>query len=576
MALMTIGKYPSILYTKNIYSCFIKFDYNKNLVERLKTISGARWVKHEKLWELPINKVGQLIDVFGHENLLCFTEFPEYWALVKSVEDLSQKFVLDKELQSLSINELKEYYANVKCDVDFDFKTQPMGHQLDCFNKCVDRDTIFITDAPGVGKSKTSIDILDYKIQQGEINRVLVICCVNSIKYNWVKEIETHSYNNCQVIEGTKQKRIRALHNCRDYTYSIINIESLRIQEVFAVLSAYFKAGVFDAVILDEIHRASGRKSKQGQAMMQIDCKVKVALTGTPITKRVEQIWTILNWLGIVRESYWNFVKNYCSLGGYSGWEVVGYKNLEELHKRLAPHQIRRTKEILNLPAKTHVYEYVEMSKKEQTEYALIKEGIIKDLETGEITSTNPMTVTIRLRQYTSMLKIAAIKELVEQITDNGDSCVIFSVYRDPVFELEKELESYIPLVITGDVEAGEARQKIINEFQNNPDRRVLIGTQQSMGTGITLTKSSYVIFLNRNWVHTENVQAEDRCHRLGTTDNVTVITVVVKDSIDERVEEILALDKRNIDKVVDGVGASYITNQQLLDMLMSSSVLKL
>ncbi len=80
------------------------------------------------------------------------------------------------------------------------------------------------------------------------------------------------------------------------------------------------------------------------------------------------------------------------------------------------------------------------------------------------------------------------------------------------------------------------------------------MGTIQAMGTGYTLTRSQYVVFLNKAWSPTDNEQAEDRAHRRGTTGNVTIISVVVKNSIDEKVEEILKNDKLYIDKVVDGI----------------------
>ena len=83
------------------------------------------------------------------------------------------------------------------------------------------------------------------------------------------------------------------------------------------------------------------------------------------------------------------------------------------------------------------------------------------------------------------------------------------------------------------------------------------------------MTRSQYVVFLNKMWICTDNEQAEDRCHRRGTTGSVTVISVIVKNSIDERVEEILANDKMYIDKVVDGIPVFKMSNRQIFNKLM-------
>jgi len=421
---------------------------------------------------------------------------------------------------------------------------------------------------PGLGKTKSAIDIMDYKVKTGQVKHILVICGVNGLKYNWEQEIKKHSWYNCQVVDGSKETRLKKLSSYWMFTYTIINIESIRNNEktkrgtgkvikendneILTTIAKMCELGKFDAIIVDEFHKANNHKSQQGKGLRSLNAKYKIALSGTPITKKLERSWSILNWMGFEDASYWQFVKRYCTLGGFSGWDVVGYKNLDEFHERFDRAQLRRTKDILQLPPKTHQVYYVEMSKEQRKEYEQIKRGIIQEAEETKV--VDPAVATLRLRQFTDKVKTKAVKEIVDQLADNNEPCIIFSCFKDGLYELQNTLTEYNPLLLTGDITNTEDKQKVVDDFQVNKKSNVIMGTIQAMGTGYTLTRSQYVVFLNKAWSPTDNEQAEDRAHRRGTTGNVTIISVVVKNSIDEKVEEILKNDKLYIDKVVDGI----------------------
>lgn len=456
--------------------------------------------------------------------------------------------------------------------------------------KCISVDSLdclYVTDDYIVThNTKEAIDICDYKKSIGKAKHVLVICGVNGLKYNWSDlEIPKHSWNSCQVIDGTVKHRIDKLMDYWKYFYSIINIQSLRNTEkknkegkiikendnkLLDLVVMLCKAGKFDVIVVDEFHKANNHRSQQGLGLRELTAKYKIALSGTPITKRIEKAWSMLNWMGLETAKYWDFVKRYCKLGGYTGWEPTGeYQNLDELHERFDQYQIRRTKDILKLPPKVQQKVYVEMTTDEHNEYRTIKRGILRDIETGEIKHINPAVATIKLRLFTDQVKIRAIKELVDELQDNDNPSVIFSMYKEGLYRLEEELIQYRPLLLTGDITKPEKKQMLINDFQDNRTSDIIMGTIQAMGTGYTLTRAQYVIFLNKSWTCTDNEQAEDRCHRRGTTGSVTVITVVVKGTVDERVEEILENDKMYIDKVVDGVPVFKMSNKQIFDKLM-------
>ena len=559
--MILLAKYPSIK-TKGEYACFIKFQkFSQEYVTKVKRLPCRYYEPHNKVWEVPINDIDRVVATFGVDNITIFNDFPEAVEYLESLKDTTC-------VKKKTAEELIEYYKNIKCEVDYEFKTKPDGHQIEAFNIGLHRDNLIITDVPGLGKTKSAIDIMDYKVKTGQVKHVLVICGVNGLKYNWEQEIKKHSWYNCQVVDGSKETRLKKLLSYWMFTYTIINIESIRNNEktkrgtgkvikendneILTTIAKMCELGKFDAIIVDEFHKASNHKSQQGKGLRSLNAKYKIALSGTPITKKLERSWSILNWMGFEEASYWQFVKRYCTLGGFSGWDVVGYKNLDEFHERFDRAQLRRTKDILQLPPKTHQVYYVEMSKEQRKEYEQIKRGIIKEAEETKV--VDPAVATLRLRQFTDKVKTEAVKEIVDQLADNNEPCIIFSCFKDGLYELQNKLKEYNPLLLTGDITNTEDKQKVVDDFQVNKKSNVIMGTIQAMGTGYTLTRSQYVVFLNKAWSPTDNEQAEDRAHRRGTTGNVTIISVVVKNSIDEKVEEILKNDKLYIDKVVDGI----------------------
>lgn len=571
-----VGKYPSIN-LKSENSMFVKFvKFDQLILDKIKSLPVRKYVPDEKVWEIPISDIDRLVNTIGLDNISLFTEFKEFDSYVKYHNEV--------KLGRKSPEELKEYYKNLQSIVDYNFKTKPRGHQIEAFNIGIQNDVLLITDEMGIGKTKESLDIMDYRKFTGACKHVLVICGVNSLKYNWVNEIAIHSWNNCQVIEGTKKQKLDKLQASWMFYYTIINIEALRSKicknkndpmygieqnELLSVVNNFCNHEYFSGIIFDEFHKCNNRKSQQGKSLDFLNSKFKIAMSGTPITKRIEGSWNILRWLGIENSTYWNYVIRYCELGGFTGYQTTSYKNLDELHEKINRFQIRRTKDILDLPPKTHQTVYIDMTREETKSYKELKAGIINDLESGEIKFLNPLAATTKLRQFTDQLKLKAVQATVIDLHDNDEACAIFSCFKSPIYELESQLKHYNPLILTGDIKKDDEKQNIVNTFQTNKRHSAIIGTIQAMGTGFTLTRASYVLFLNKSWIVGDNDQAEDRCHRIGTEKNVTIVSFIVKHTIDERVEEILANDKLYISKVIDGAPLFKVDKKDLLAMLM-------
>ena len=138
-----------------------------------------------------------------------------------------------------------------------------------------------------------------------------------------------------------------------------------------------------------------------------------------------------------------------------------------------------------------------------------------------------------------------------------------FFVNGNPLYEI---LQPYNPAIITGETkDRVEQEQK----FMIDDSCRVIVGTIGAMGTGLTLTAATTVIFLDEPWNKAIKDQAEDRAHRIGTTENVNIITLIAKDTIDERINEIVEKKGAMADMMIDGKMTPQ-TKQQLVEFLLS------
>ena len=124
-------------------------------------------------------------------------------------------------------------------------------------------------------------------------------------------------------------------------------------------------------------------------------------MTGTPLMNAPIDLYPILNWLGYEKHTFWQFKTHYGRLGGFNGTQVVGYKNLEEIEDTLDTMMLRRLKDdVLDLPEKTLINEYVEMGKEQSKVYDMAHSDIVSNLANLKM-ANNPLAELIRLRQAT-------------------------------------------------------------------------------------------------------------------------------------------------------------------------------
>ena len=415
---------------------------------------------------------------------------------------------------------------------------------------------------------------------------------MNGLKWNWVSEIHTHSDEDAyilgqrvkghKVVIGSNEDKYAELEHIEaNSSYFIItNVETLRSEKIAAKIAKYCATDVFGIVAIDEIHKCKNPSSQQGKGILKLQPECRIAMTGTPLMNTPLDLYIILKWLGYEKHAFYAFKKHYCNMGGFGGYEIIGYKNLDELQEQLDDIMLRRLKEdVLDLPEKTPITEYVEMTPKQAQIYAEVTAEIKANIDNIKM-ANNPLAELIRMRQatgYTGILsskikesaKLDRMEELVEEATQNGKKVVIFSNWTQITHAIEERILNmgWAPLVITGETK-DEDRQRYVEMFQTRENNPVIIGTIGAMGTGLTLTAGTVEIFMDEPWNKALKDQAEDRCHRVGTRENVTIYTLICKGTIDERINELVEKKGAMADALVDGkiVG----DKRELLDYLLS------
>ena len=541
-------------------SAFVSFDYDSNLVSIIKEMGTRVYIPENKCWEIPDSVVPNLL-----------SRLKEY--------DVTLTGVMQHEKHNeFSLPE------------GFTFKTKPYQHQVEGVMYGLDNDSFLLGDDQGLGKTKQIIDIaLCRKAKEG-MKHCLIICGINGTKYNWADEVKIHSSEDAwvlgtrytkrapiKIVEGGTKEKLEDLNNIPSQFFWITNIETLRggaykegkgknaktRYPIAERIQQLVDDGTIGMIAFDEAHKAKNPDSQQGRALLGINIPCAIPMSGTFLLNNPLDLYLPLKWAGFETHSFYQYRNHYCVMGGFGGREIIGYKNLDELRTIMSKVMLRRTKgDVLDLPPKVHVNEYVEMTEEQKKLYKDVRDQIRDDIDKIKL-HPDPLSEMLRLRQVTGYpgvlsttiaesAKMDRLEELVEEIASVGEKCIVFSQWSSMTNVIKSKLKRFNPAYITGEVKS-EERMDEIKRFQNDPDCKVIIGTIGAMGTGLTLTAASTVIFLDEPWNRALKDQAEDRAHRIGTKGTVRVVTLVTKDSVDEGIYNLVQKKGRMADMLIDG-----------------------
>ena len=575
------------------YSIFVNFHYNPNYVQLIKSLSKRCFRSAHKDWEVAYECYEELLGTLNSYNIPYNAD-----QFMQSIYDLQATVAQMQQKMQQEQNKIIDLST-------VQFKTKPYPYQLTGIEYGLNHNCFLLADEQGLGKSLMSANIAALK-RGGD--HCLIICGYDSLQFNWVKEVEQHTNEKARVLgQRTKRNGRVYLGSIQDRLDDLLNLDN--IEEFFIItamttirqctktkyinkngkekdakhfyiaeeIEKLCKDGKIGRIIIDEGQVIKNFDSSQTQATLKIkSCPFKIVATGTPIMNKNLDLYPILSWLGYEKSNYYEFMHNYCVMGGFKGKEPIGNKNNDILHQTLQKCMLRRLKsEELDLPPKIYIDELLEMDGKQWSFYNKMASMAKAELAKMKGNKVKLLASTLNLRKitchpgwvdvnYKDSVKYERARQIVNEACQNNRKTIIFSCFTTP-FEadqecvnLAKQLEPFNPAMIIGDT---KDRMEQVEKFQNDPSCFVIVGSIGAMGTGLTLNAASNVIFLDEPWNRALKDQACDRAHRIGTKYPVNIYTLMCKGTVDEGVHKTVMKKGRMADEIVDGVTIEELEN---------------
>jgi SNF2 family DNA or RNA helicase len=319
----------------------------------------------------------------------------------------------------------------------------------------------------------------------------------------------------------------------------------------------------FDVLISDECHFLKSYKAKRTLAFFKHILplsKYKLYLSGTPFTKNIVDCYTVFHSiLPQAFSTFFDFATRYSHMRvTHFGRDFVGLKNADELKSIIRKHFYLRYRKVdvlkelpplqyqrVSLPSNYSVKEYGDAAGKALWE-------AIQKTKQSILDGKRPFMPEnlANHRRMQGEAKIPAVIEFAKELLEQEIPVVIFAHHKAVVHGIVEGLKEYSPYMITGDTSATD-RAKYIEDFQAG-NSNVIVCNIIAGGIGCTLSRSNTVIMAEMSYSPSDNTQAISRCHRISTQGQVIVYWMIVDQSIDEDVEQIVIRKTQEFEEVFD------------------------
>ena len=434
-----------------------------------------------------------------------------------------------------------------------------------------------LADSPGLGKTAQTLAFLVERALARAASSLLpdLLVVPASLVGNWTAEIAKFA----------PRLRVRVAHPSveppevlRALTTADLAAHDLVIT-TYGALQRYsvFSSARFGLAVLDEAQAVKNHDSQQARAVKSVQSDGRIALTGTPVENRLLDLHSIFEFLnpGLLgsRRAFQDSVRRMRASAAAEG----GGDELGELRALVLPYILRRLKTdksvISDLPDKTEVAAYCSLTREQAALYQQIVDDLARALEEGGAgiaRSGAVLTALLRLKQacnhpsqvtgegdFAGALsgKHARLSEIVDGIAGSGEKILVFTQFREMVDPLMSWLSAMHGgsegLALHGGTPVSE-RQGIVRRFQEDASVPFMVLSLRAGGTGLNLTAASHVVHFDRWWNFAVEDQATDRAYRIGQHRCVVVHKFVVRGTVEERVDALIA-SKRGIAGAVLG-----------------------
>ena len=446
-----------------------------------------------------------------------------------------------------------------------------------------------LADDMGLGKTLQAISAASWLGRNADVNCTLVVCPA-SLKHQWGREIERFTLQHAKVIQGGPEQR-QAQYR-KPTPFVVINYEL-----VLRDLSVITKLLRPDLLILDEAQRIKNWRTKIASTIKLIPTRYVFVLTGTPLENRLEDLYSLLQVVDPhVLGPLWRCMIDF-HITDERG-NVIGYRNLSELRRRIAPIMLRRDRGLVRDQLPDRIEQRLDVPltapQKELHDTAMSNAG-----QLAHIAKRRPLTPSEQKRLMAALQqarmacdaaslvdpempvgspKLDEVEMLLEELClQNGLKVVIFSQWERMTAMVEDTVRRLkIGLVRLHGGVPTHKRGELMDRFAEDDATQVFISTDAG-GTGLNLHSASVLINLDMPWNPAVLDQRIARVHRLGQQNKVQIILLIAADSYEDRVMQLIQNKRELFDNVVtaeateDVVGVSKKTLDDLIEDLLET-----
>ena len=450
-----------------------------------------------------------------------------------------------------------------------------------------------LADDMGLGKSIELIAFLLHLQEKDALESPTLLVCPTSVLGNWEREVRKFGPTlKVLVHHGDKRAKGKVFATAIKGKDLIVTSYALVFRDAKEIQGVKWQG-----LVLDEAQNIKNSESQQSKIVRQIEASFKIALTGTPVENRLQELWSILEFLNPGYLGARNFFQRRFAIP----IEKYGDReSLQSLRSLVRPFILRRLKTdksiIQDLPEKQEMTVFCGLATEQATLYQQIVETSIAELESAEGIQRRGMILAllVKLKQlcnHPALLtakqnpkaldikslesgKLQRLVEMLEEVVAEGDRALVFTQFAEWGKLLKPHLEQHLGreiLFLYGGIKQ-QQREEMIDRFQHDPQGPpIMILSLKAGGTGLNLTRATHVFHYDRWWNPAVENQATDRVFRIGQTRNVQVHKFVCTGTLEEKIHDMIESKKALAEQVVSA-GENWITEldtDQLRNLLI-------
>ncbi|MEH1770546.1 MAG: DEAD/DEAH box helicase [Nostoc sp.] len=445
-----------------------------------------------------------------------------------------------------------------------------------------------LADDMGLGKTVQFIAFLLHLKEQDALENPTLLVCPTSVLGNWEREVNKFA-PSLKILQyhGDKRPKGKAFleavkkHDLIVTSYSLLHRDIKSLQSVS-----------WQIIVLDEAQNVKNPEAKQSKAVRQLEATFRIALTGTPVENRLQELWSILDFLNPGYLGNKQFFQRRFAMPIEKYGDTA---SLTQLRSLVQPFILRRLKSdrdiIQDLPDKQEMTVFCGLTGEQAALYQQIVEQSLVEIESAEGLQRRGMILALLIKlkqicnhpaQYLKQAtlephnsaKLLRLEEMLEEVLAEGDRALIFTQFA----EWGKLLKPYLEKQLGREIfflygsTSKKQREEMIDRFQHDPQGPpIMILSLKAGGVGLNLTRANHVFHFDRWWNPAVENQATDRVFRIGQTRNVQVHKFVCTGTLEEKIHDMIESKKQLAEQVV-GAGEEWLTEMdtdQLRNLLL-------